>query len=63
MRYLEWGRSGSIWEKEHVKWYGKCVESLFLGHKDSWVCRKVVELSSRIEKKPKEEIIRVSGYH
>lgn len=43
--------------REHVKWYGKCVESLFLGHKDSWVCRKVVELSSGIEKKPKEEII------
>lgn len=43
--------------RDHVKWYGKCVESLFLGHKDSWVCRKVVELSSGIEKKPKEEII------
>ena len=43
--------------REHVKWYGKCVESLFLGHKESWVCRKVVELSSGIEKKPKEEII------
>lgn len=43
--------------KEYVKWYGKCVESLFLGHKDGWACRKVVELSSGIEKKPKEEII------
>lgn len=43
--------------REHVKWYGKCVESLFLGHKDNWVCRKVVELSSGIEKKPKEKII------
>jgi len=42
---------------EYVKWYGKCVESLFLGNKDSWVCRKVVELSSGIEKKPKEKII------
>ena len=44
--------------REHVKWYGKCVESMFLGHKGSWVCRKVVELSSGIEKKPKEEIIK-----
>ena len=44
--------------KEYVKWYGKCVESLFFGHKDSWVCRKVVELSAGIEKKPKEEIIK-----
>lgn len=44
--------------REYVKWYGKCVESLFLGHKDSWVCRKVVEFSSGIEKKPKEEIIK-----
>lgn len=44
--------------KEYVKWYGKCVESLFLGNKGSWVCRKVVELSAGIEKEPKEEIIK-----
>lgn len=24
--------------KEYVTWYVKCVESLFLGHKDSWIC-------------------------
>lgn len=49
-------------EKENVKWYGKCVESLFLGHKESWVCRKIVELSAGIEKKPKEEIIKDTKY-
>lgn len=43
--------------RENVKWYGKCVESLFLGNKDSWVCKKVVELSAGIVKRPKEEII------
>lgn len=48
--------------REYVKWYGKCVESLFLGKKDSWVCRKVVELSAGIEKKPKEEIIKDTKY-
>ena len=46
-----------------MKWYGKCVESLFLRSKDTWVCRKVVRLSAGIEKKFKEEIIRASGYH
>lgn len=44
--------------KEYVKWYEKCIESLFLGHKDSWVCRKVEELSSGTIKESKEEIIK-----
>ncbi|MBQ8626512.1 MAG: hypothetical protein IJ419_10175, partial [Agathobacter sp.] len=44
--------------KEYVNWYGKCVESLFIGNKDSWVCRKVVELSAGVEKESKEEIIK-----
>ena len=43
--------------RENVKWYGKCVESLLFGHKESWVCKKVVEYSSCFVNRPKEEII------
>ena len=44
--------------KEYAKWYEKCIESLFRGHKDSWVCRKVEELSSGTTKESEEEIIK-----
>ena len=48
--------------REYVKWFENCVESLFLGNKDSWVCRKVVEHSAGIEKKAQEKIIKDTRY-
>ena len=44
--------------KEYEKWYEKCRESLFLGHKDSWMCRKVEELSAGVPTESKEEIVK-----
>ena len=42
---------------ENLKWYRNCIESLFLGHKNSWVYKKVVEFSNEIMGNPKAEII------
>lgn len=52
---MKWGVSMGM---EHRKWYGKCVENLFLERKHSWECKQVIKLSSGMEERPKEDIIR-----
>lgn len=47
---------------KNIKWYNNCIESLFRGHVDSWVYRKIMEFSTEIDSDVKDEIIMDTKY-
>ena len=48
--------------RKNTKWYKECLESLFRGHMDSWVYRKVVELTDEMDTNMQERIIEDTKY-
>ena len=46
----------------YIEWYNNCLESLFRGKQNSWVCEKVMEFSNVSSAKGKEEIIKETKF-